>query len=177
MIQINPRSVFAILIGMGVVYTAIWSWVMLGSGKAAGEKTAGAGIGRLRMRLMYLLIAAAAIVFVSTQMLLPYQPVRELTVGAPQVVVTVNASQYQFALSNSTLPANVPIEFAVTSFDVNHGFGVFSPDGVLIGQTQAMPGYTNRLILTFTQKGEYRLHCLEYCGTDHWAMEGIINVV
>ncbi len=176
MIQVDPRYVFALLIGMGIVYTAIWSWVMLGSKKKAEEKVVGAGIERLRMRLFYLLLAVAVIVFASTQAFLPYQPVRELTVGAPKMVVTVNASQYQFALSNSTLPANVPVEFDVSSFDVNHGFGIFSPDGVLIGQTQAMPGYTNKLILNFTKTGQYRLHCLEYCGVDHCAMEGIFNV-
>jgi hypothetical protein len=41
------------------------------------------------------------------------------------------------------------VEFRVTSFDVNHGFSVYSPSNRLIAQTQAMPGYVNRLANPF----------------------------
>ncbi len=39
------------------------------------------------------------------------------------------------------------VEFRVTSLDVNHGMAIFDPDGKLVGQTQAMPGYVNRLFV------------------------------
>ena len=39
------------------------------------------------------------------------------------------------------------MRFDVTSVDVNHGFGVYDPNGRLIGSVQAMPGYTNELEL------------------------------
>jgi heme/copper-type cytochrome/quinol oxidase subunit 2 len=44
----------------------------------------------------------------------------------------------------------VPVEFQVTSADVNHGFGIYDRSGRLLAQTQAMPGITNRLVYTFS---------------------------
>lgn len=68
------------------------------------------------------------------------------------------------------LPVGRPVEFEVTSQDVNHGFGIYDDDGHLFAQTQAMPGYVNRLKLVFDRPGQYRVLCLEYCGLAHHAM-------
>ena len=62
------------------------------------------------------------------------------------------------------------------ALDVNHGFGVYSPDGRLIAQTQAMPGYVNRLRVRFTQPGRYNVLCLELCGMGHHRMRGVFEV-
>ena len=48
-----------------------------------------------------------------------------------------------------TVPAGTMVEFRVTTLDVNHGFSLYAPDGHLVAQTQAMPGYVNRLRVTF----------------------------
>ena len=56
------------------------------------------------------------------------------------------------------------MRFDVTSIDVNHGFGLYDPDGHLIGSVQAMPGYHNQLDLTLDEPGVYRIRCLELCG-------------
>lgn len=74
------------------------------------------------------------------------------------------------------VPVNKKIEFIVTSADVNHDFAIYNEKGVLLTQVQAMPGYNNKLQYEFTQKGDYHVLCLEYCGLAHAYMEGIIHV-
>lgn len=69
-----------------------------------------------------------------------------------------------------SVPAGRPVLFEVSTTDVSHGFGVYTPDGSLLGQVQAMPGYTNRVVLTFPSPGRYTVLCLEYCGRGHHAM-------
>ncbi len=70
----------------------------------------------------------------------------------------------------------MPIEFDITSNDVNHGFGLYDPQGNLVGQVQAMPGYVNHLIFTFHEPGTYTVRCLELCCMPHFAMESQITV-
>ncbi|MBS1759343.1 MAG: hypothetical protein JST23_04385 [Bacteroidetes bacterium] len=65
------------------------------------------------------------------------------------------------------IPVGQPVEFRVTSLDVNHGFGIYNSDAQLVTQTQAMPGYVNRLRWKFDTPGTYHILCLEYCGANH----------
>lgn len=74
-----------------------------------------------------------------------------------------------------TLPSDVPIEFEVTARDVNHGFGIYNDRGEMVVQTQAMPGYVNRLIHSF-EEGEYTILCMEYCGLPHGIMVSTIYI-
>lgn len=75
------------------------------------------------------------------------------------------------------VPAGSLVDFRVTSFDVNHGFGVFSPAGHVLGQVQAMPGYVNHLRLRFSKPGTYWIFCLELCGMGHHRMRGVFEVI
>ena len=75
-----------------------------------------------------------------------------------------------------TVPAGTIVEFRVTTLDVNHGFSLYAPDGHLVAQTQAMPGYVNRLRVTFDQPGTYTVLCLEFCGMSHHRMRGVVEV-
>lgn len=92
------------------------------------------------------------------------------------VVVNVTGRQWAWDIGQRELPADRPIEFHVTSADVNHGFAIYRDD-TLVAQVQAMPGYTNVLVLEFDRPGEYEIRCLEYCGTAHTAMRDRITVV
>ena len=96
--------------------------------------------------------------------------------GAAQTVDVV-AHMWYWELSTSTLQADSDVEFRVTSADVNHGFAIYSPDGHIVTQTQAMPGYTNKLIHTFSRPGTYTIQCLEYCGMGHAPMKTTFEVV
>ena len=78
--------------------------------------------------------------------------------------------QWAWELDPGTIRVGERVEFQVTSADVNHGFGIYDPGGRLLAQTQAMPGYSNRLVHTFTAPGKHRILCLEYCGLVHHGM-------
>jgi cytochrome c oxidase subunit 2 len=75
-----------------------------------------------------------------------------------------------------TVQANSLVEFRVTTLDANHGFSLYAPDGHLVAQTQAMPGYVNRLRVTFPEPGTYTVLCLEFCGMAHHRMRGVVEV-
>lgn len=95
---------------------------------------------------------------------------------APQVVQVVGL-QWAWQMSSGPIQAGIPVEFAVTGADVNHGFGIYDASDRLLAQTQAMPGITNRLVYTFRHPGKYRIMCLEYCGLAHHAMIREFDVV
>ena len=124
---------------------------------------------RLRTGLFLLL----AVVFGSAMLLtlrdLPYDAPKTSNNGTPQII-QATGQMWSWQLSADRVRLNQPVEFHVTSTDVNHGFGIYGPDMLLIGQTQAMPGYTNTLRHTFTRPGVYKIMCLEYCGLAHHNM-------
>lgn len=132
-----------------------------------------------------LIVAASALAF--TLRALPYTASAS---SDPTHKVGIVAMQWAWIMGNGslpedisefqgtpqiTLPPRVPIEFQVTSRDVNHGFGIYNMKGEMLLQTQAMPGYVNRLIHTF-EEGEYTILCMEYCGLPHGIMVSTIHV-
>ncbi|MGH9205753.1 MAG: cupredoxin domain-containing protein, partial [Acidimicrobiales bacterium] len=92
------------------------------------------------------------------------------------MVVNVTGQQWSWTLTPDTIPANRDVVFRVTSDDVNHGFGIFNPNGNIVGQVQAMPGYTNSLYYKFSNSGTYTIRCLELCGLYHTAMVSSLTV-
>lgn len=84
--------------------------------------------------------------------------------------VKVIGGQFYWSMTPKTVPAGSDVVFEVTSADVNHGFGVYDPMGRLIGNVQAMPGYTNDLELSLDEPGTYLVSCLEFCGLKHHDM-------
>lgn len=89
--------------------------------------------------------------------------------------VSVHASQYAWKLSPDRLIAGRPIDFLVTSDDVTHGFGVYDAGDRIEGQVQAMPSFTNHLVMNLAP-GDYTIRCLEYCGPGHSHMTTTIHV-
>jgi cytochrome c oxidase subunit 2 len=85
-------------------------------------------------------------------------------------VVTATGAQWAWTLSRDEVPLGKEVEFQITSSDVNHGFGIYDSQMRLLAQTQAMPGYVNRIRHTFNQPGTYQVLCLEYCGLVHHEM-------
>lgn len=126
----------------------------------------------IRRYWFWFTLAVAIIVFAVT---IPQFPYSKAAAAANARHYAVFAQQYGFTLP-ATVPRNTPIVFDVTSKDVNHGFGIYRPDGTVISQVQAMPGYVNHLQVTFTVPGHYTVRCLEYCGIAHAAMQGGFDV-
>jgi cytochrome c oxidase subunit 2 len=80
------------------------------------------------------------------------------------------------AATKMVLPAGKTVEFAVSSADVTHGFGLYDDSGRLLAQTQAMPGYVNHLRYVFEAPGRYHVLCIEYCGLAHHTMLAELTV-
>ncbi|MFN8163945.1 MAG: hypothetical protein U0R26_08985 [Solirubrobacterales bacterium] len=117
-----------------------------------------------RLWLAFLVVLLGGVVGWSL-FLLPYSAGK----GA-KATVKVSGGQFYWSLSPLTVPAGSDVTFDVTSVDVNHGFGVYDPDGHLLGSVQAMPGYHNQLELDLSQPGTYLISCLEFCGFKHTDM-------
>jgi cytochrome c oxidase subunit 2 len=145
---------------------------------------------RLRRRFLFVLAAVLVVAIVLTFPAMPYPKAGQ----HPERVVYVVGEQFAWGISDQPItndeqwsaaassgPVQIPagqlVEFRVTSFDVNHDFGVYSPKGQLLGQVQAMPGYVNRLRLRFRTPGTYPVLCLELCGMGHHGMRSEFDVV
>lgn len=90
--------------------------------------------------------------------------------AGPATVVHVIGGQFYWSVSPASVPAGTRVRFDVTGADVNHGFGLYNPDGELIGSVQAMPGFHNHLERVLAKPGVYVFSCLEYCGLNHARM-------
>jgi cytochrome c oxidase subunit II len=66
------------------------------------------------------------------------------------------------------VPVGTPVAVTMTSQDVIHS--LYIP--ALRIKQDVLPGRYTRLFFTATEPGTYRLHCAEFCGTDHSLMGG-----
>jgi len=79
-------------------------------------------------------------------------------------------------IANLEVAAGTLVEFRVTSLDVTHGFALYGAERQIIAQTQAMPGYFNRLLVRFDEPAQYKVFCLEYCAAGHHLMQAQVAV-
>jgi cytochrome c oxidase subunit 2 len=137
------------------------------------------------------LVALATILLIFLAITLPNLPY-PAEASTPDRVVNIVGKQYEFSLTTGdgptletwssvaspivAVPTGSMVEFRVTTLDVNHGFSLYSPDGHLVAQTQAMPGYMNRLRVRLDRPGTYTVLCLEFCGLAHHRMRGVVDV-
>lgn len=167
---------------LAAVIIAVFAWVALSTRSPADVDVKRA----YGVRKVFFVTAAVALValLVATLPRAPYASA-ELK---PDRIVHVAARQFDFVFSDEPivraadigrvptiqrleLKAGALVEFRVTSLDVNHGFGLYGPQRQLVAQTQAMPGYVNRLIVRLTEPGPYKAFCLEYCAAGHHLMQ------
>ena len=90
-------------------------------------------------------------------------------------VVQVNARQFFWQLTPSTVQVGRPVAFVTRSQDVNHDFAVYKGHR-FIAQIQVVPGKSSTLVHTFHQAGTYTVLCLEYCGVNHHGMVASFQV-
>lgn len=172
----NPQLVLGVLLILGLLWTLAWAWVLRSTRRTIPYAEVVPKVTSLRRRLFYVILAVMIVVFLVSMRWLPYRSVRAAVLGEPQVSVEVVAQQWLWTFSQNEVPSGVPVEFVVTSKDVNHGFGIYDPNGRLVTQVQAMPGYTNRLVYVFKQPGTYMVRCLELCGIPHHVMAAALTV-
>jgi cytochrome c oxidase subunit 2 len=130
----------------------------------------------IRRRWFIGLLVFAIVVFALSMTWLPYGFVRAAQLPGEATAVAVTAQQFSFEMDPECLPADAPIEFAVQSADVTHGFSIYDPAGNIVGQVQAMPGYTNTLRLSLPEPGTYQIICNELCGSGHSFMQRTVSV-
>ena len=178
-LQLNVITVFLV---MTAVIVLVFGWVGLSTRAPAEVDTAKA----YAVRGVFFVAAVLAVValLVAT---LPNVPYAAAGAKADRVVY-VTTRQFDFVFSDEPitstedlgrvpriepleLPRGALVEFRVTSLDVNHGFGVYNPQRQLVAQTQAMPGYVNRLFVRLVEPGHYKVFCLEYCAAGHHLMQ------
>lgn len=128
-----------------------------------------------RARLFWLVLLVGAAISIGTLWNWPFASYA-YAAPEPDLVIHATGHQWSWKLDQSTAEVGQLVEFQVTSADVNHGFALYGDEKQLIAQTQAMPGYVNKLRLRFTEPGDYEVLCLEYCGLAHHAMRAVIKV-
>jgi cytochrome c oxidase subunit 2 len=156
---------------------AVFLWVAAGASRAGGDAGAMAGSAfRWRDRLFWIAIAAGVALSFGT---LWEWPIAGHAAAAPKpdVVIRAVGHQFRWELDRDTVRAGQLVEFELSSRDVNHGFAIYQDKKHMVAQTQAMPGYVNKLQVRFTKPGDYEVLCLEYCGLAHHGMRAVIKVV
>jgi len=176
---------FAIFIASTLIILSVFGAVALSTRRARDVDYAKAN----RLRLVAL-ASLGAVLVMFLALTLPHLPYAA-DARSPDHIIHAVGKQYAWSLTEHvgptletwdssfsptvTVPVGAPIEFRVTTLDVNHGFSLYAPDGHLIAQVQAMPGYLNRLRVTFDQPGTYTVLCLEFCGMSHHRMRGVVE--
>jgi len=177
--QSSILLLFFFLMGIALI---VFIYVYLSSKKADQGMS-----NPLKKRFWFFLILTVMMgIFASVT--IPKSPYFAFADETPAKVIHVAAMQFSFFLSENAidpekpsgkqieLPVNEVVEFRVTSLDVNHGFAIYDESNRLITQTQAMPGYVNRLRYQFDEPGKYNILCLEYCGMAHQVMRSSFTV-
>lgn len=156
---------------------AVFVFVALRSGTEAEYQALTKRAYRVRAMFFWALLLLVTPVMLYSMSDLPYDAQGDAPRprGATQVIEVVG-HQWHWRLSHDQVAPGQPVEFRVSSADVNHGLGIYDRDMKLVAQTMAMPGYVNRLRHTFEREGVYKLLCMEYCGLAHHAMFAEIRV-
>ncbi|MBI4207059.1 MAG: cytochrome C oxidase subunit II [Betaproteobacteria bacterium] len=163
------------LVLMAVV-AAVFLWVVASASRPAGDSGAIARSAfRWRDRLFWLAIVAGIALSFGTLWEWPIAG-HAAVVSKPDVVIRAAGHQWRWEMDRDTVQAGQLVEFQVTATDVNHGFAIYKDKTRMVAQTQAMPGYINRLQVRFTEPGDYEVLCLEYCGVAHHGMRAVIKV-
>ena len=160
------------LLGVGFI-ALVFAYVVANAGKPAGA--ARGPFAAIQKWWFALLLIAFAVGTWATLRQFPIPPQHGELAAAQTVHVT--GHMWRWEIEPETVQAGSPVEIRVTSADVNHGFGLYAPDGHMVTQTQAMPKYVNKILYTFDAPGTYTVHCLEYCGVGHAPMKASMEVV
>ena len=160
--------ILALWLALSTIVVVVFAWVVSSTRRPAPQGEVQPGGYRLRRLWGWFYGTLLVAAFLVTLWTVPYAWAQGSS-AKPALVVHVYAHQFAFTMPQK-LPAQTPIEFLVTSLDVNHDMGIYSPQGVLLGQVQAMPDYTNVFFFTFPAPGRYIIRCLELCGAGHSSM-------
>ena len=89
------------------------------------------------------------------------------------VTVRMIAEQYLFIPHCILVPAGVPVHLRITSADAVHSLTFNGTDYAV----KVLPGTISEAQLQFSQAGEYKTVCREFCGAGHYAMRSELRAV
>lgn len=159
--QTTIAIVYAVIVILIVITFAIIARQSRGDVPADLVKKSAYRIRSFWFAFLLLLLSTAVVV---SMFFLPYSD------ADATETVEVTGGQFYWTLSEDKFKTGTSASFVVTSADVNHGLGVYDPDGVMIGSVQAMPGFDNDLKIDLDKAGTYTIACLEFCGINHHNM-------
>lgn len=162
-----------IVLTITLVLMAVVALIFVSAARAAQTDTVGAHPDKKRNALIWaMLIVGIGI----TLMSLRSWP-HAIAAEGGAVVINATGGQWYWDIDRQEVPAGTRVVFNLHTEDVNHGFGIVGPAGRLLFQTQAMPGYVNRVEYVFDEPGDYRVLCMEFCGVGHHDMIDEFQVV
>ena len=165
-VVITVSYLIAVAVG-SAISLAVWRST-LSNQLDAGER----GWHERETTWLLVVIVALVALLLGTIFFVPYGD----SAGPGKQVVRVTGVQFAWAITPDSVRAGVPVEFLLTTRDVNHGYGIYDPDGVLLTQAQVVPGRTQRLVWTFETPGTYEVRCMEFCGVRHHEMNSSFEV-
>ena len=127
---------------------------------------------RRRMLIWAMVVFGAIVTFASLR-----EWPHAIASGENVVQINVTGGQWYWEIDTQEVPVGKKVVFNLHTEDVNHGFGVLGPEGDLLFQTQAMPGYVNQVQYIFDIPGTYRVLCMEFCGVAHHDMIDEFTVI
>jgi cytochrome c oxidase subunit 2 len=183
----KQEAVLILFLWLAAFVTAVFIYTYVSSTTKSLQEESAKGLNNTQRFWFFLLLTAALFIFASFT--IPKSPYYLFEDESPSKVVFVAARQFYWTLSSKAIEPESPgtgeaielkknelVEFRVMSLDVNHGFAIYDESNNLIAQTQAMPGYVNRLRWKFEKPGAYKILCLEYCGIAHAVMRASFTV-
>jgi len=152
---------------------AVIAWFFISAVRQSAETASDSDLANRRTPLIWGLTVLGVVVTVASLWSWPH------AVSASDDVVTVNATggQWYWDIDVEEVPMNRIVVFNAHTEDVNHGLGVYGPNGRLHVQVQAMPGYVNQIEYVFEEPGLYQVLCMEFCGIAHHDMVAEFTVV
>ena len=172
----NQENLFILSILLMGGIAGVFLYVVLGASKQEPNYSAiQAKAYSIRKTFFWTLLVLGIVIAFSTTQMLPYAATKGATLTT-DIPVQVIGHQWYWEIDKQNAKQGDTVVFNVTSADVNHGMGIYDEDLRLLDQTQAMPGYDNKLRFTFDKPGEYTLMCMEYCGLAHHAMTSVFTI-
>jgi cytochrome c oxidase subunit II len=153
----------------------LFLWVAAGASRAGGDAGGPTRAALWRNNLFWAAISAGVVITIGTLWEWPIAGHAAL-VTKPDVVIRATGHQWRWQLDRDTVRVGQLVEFQVAASDVNHGMAIYQNKTRMVAQAQAMPGYVNKLQVRFTERGDYEVLCLEYCGLAHHGMRAVIKV-
>lgn len=175
----DTAIVITVAYAIAVVIGSVISFAVYAStrGRAAGESDSTDHARRETAWLVVVVVALFALLL-ATIFYVPYGE----TAGPDKQIVRVIGVQYAWAIEPADVAVDRPVEFWLESKEtngqpaVNHGVGIYDPEGTLLTQAQVIPDRVQKLVFTFTEPGTYEILCLEYCGAKHHEMASTLEV-